>query len=118
MFLKENEAVAHLNKIRISPRKLNLVAAKIRGMDVNNALKYLAFSPKSVAKEVHKALKSAVANAENNHNLNVGSLYVSKAYVGQGMKLKRFHARAKGRGNQISKYFSHLSIVVSEREAV
>lgn len=115
MILSEKSAIANLNKVRVSPRKLNLVAAKIRGMSVNNALNYLSFSQKRIARDVKKALQSAVANAENNHGLDVGLLYVSQAYVGQGLKLNRFHARAKGRGNVISKYFSNLSIIVTEK---
>jgi large subunit ribosomal protein L22 len=115
---RNNSAVAHLNKIRVSPRKLNLVASKIRGMNVGDALDYLSFSQKRVSADVRKALQSAVANAENNHELDVDLLYVKEAYVGQGIKLRRFQARAKGRGNVINKYFSNLSIIVSEKEGV
>jgi large subunit ribosomal protein L22 len=108
-------AKAELNNIRVSPRKLNLVAAAIRGMKVDQALTYLAFSRKRIAVDVRKALASAVANAENNHGLDVDLLVVSHAYVGPAMKLKRFHARGRGKASSIEKPFSHLSIVVEEK---
>lgn len=112
----ESNARAVLNMIRVSPRKLNLVAASIRGMDVSKALVALAFSRKRIAIDVRKALQSAVANAENTHGLDVDRLYVKEAYVGKALVLKRFHARAKGRGVRVEKPFSRLSIVVSEKE--
>jgi large subunit ribosomal protein L22 len=116
--LNNKAAKAVLSNIRVSPRKLNLVAASIRGMAVDKALTYLTFSRKRVALEVRKTLASAVANAENNHNLDVDMLYVSHAYVGNGMKLRRFMARGRGKSSAIEKPFAHLSIVVEERGAL
>lgn len=107
---------AVLGAIRVSPRKLNLIAAKIRGLRVDKALNFLTFSSKRAAKDVKKNLLSAIANAENNHNMDVDRLYVHEAYVGPGIKLKRFQARAKGRAGSIYKVFSHLSIKVAEKE--
>ena len=112
----DNSARAVLNMIRVSPRKLNLVAASIRGMPVSKALIALNFSRKRIALEVRKTLQSAIANAENTHHLDVDRLYVKEAYVGKALTLKRFHARAKGRGVRIEKPFSRLSIIVSEKE--
>lgn len=109
-------AIAINKMIRVSPRKLNLIAGKIRGMRIDKALTYLAFSQKRSAVDVRKTLLSAVSNAENNHAMDIDRLFVKEAYVGQGMKMRRFQARAKGRGAPISKYFSHLSIVVEEKE--
>jgi len=114
---KNGTARAERNKIRVSPRKLNLVAKQIRGMTAARALDVLTFSPKRCASEVHKALASAVANAENNHGLDIDYLVVSSATVGQGFTMKRMHARAKGRGASIKKYFSHLFIEVTEKKA-
>lgn len=114
--MTEMIAQAVLRSIRVSPRKLNLVAAQIRGMPVQRALDSLRFCPKRVAKEVFKTLSSAVANAENNHAMDVDLLYVKEAYVGDGFRLKRFMARAKGRGDPIQKPFSHLSIKVAQKE--
>lgn len=114
---KANTARAERNKIRVSPRKLNLVAKQVRGMPVGKALDALKFSPKRCAAEVHKALASAVANAENNHGLDIDFLVVSSATVGQGFAMKRMHARAKGRGVRIKKYFSHVFIEVTEKKA-
>ena len=106
----------------VSPQKLNLVAAMIRGKKVNTALADLTFSRKRIAETVRKTLESAIANAENNHNLEVDSLIVSEAYVGKSIVMKRFHVRGRGRASRIEKPFSHLTIVVrdisSEREAV
>lgn len=113
----ENNAKAHLSNIRVSPRKLNLVAAVIRGMSAEKAMTYLTFSRKRIAVEVRKTLASAIANAENNHGLDVDRLVVAHAYVGTGMKLRRFHARGRGKASSIEKPFSHLSIVVEERGA-
>jgi large subunit ribosomal protein L22 len=101
--------------IRISPRKLNLVAQMIRGKKAEAALNELTFSPKRIAKTVKKVLQSAIANAENNHDLDVDDLVVSEASVGKNMVLKRFHARARGRGAGIEKPFSQITIVVEEQ---
>lgn len=114
--LAGNEAKAVVRNLRISPTKLNLVAGMIRGQKVSAALTQLQFSNKRIAVDVKKALQSAIANAENNHNLNVDALVVKEAYVGKSMVMKRFHARARGRGAQILKPFSHLTIVVREVE--
>jgi large subunit ribosomal protein L22 len=113
--LSDNEARSVARNLRVSPQKLNLVAAMIRGMDVNKALATLAFSRRRISSDVKKALQSAIANAENNHSLDVDRLFVKEAYVGKGLVMKRFRARAKGRGARIFKPFSHLTIVVSER---
>ena len=114
--LEANEARAILRNLRVSPTKLNLVAELIRGKKVQDALTQLQFSHKRIANDVRKVLQSAVANAENNHNLNVDALVVKEAWVGKSMVMKRFHARARGRGAQILKPFSHLTIVVRESE--
>lgn len=114
--LPANEARAVVRNLRTSPTKLNLVAEMIRGMHVQQALTQLAFSNKRIAVDVRKALQSAIANAENNHNLNVDSLVVKEAWVGKSMVLKRFHARARGRGAQILKPYSHLTIVVRDTQ--
>lgn len=113
---QQNEAMAVLRNVRTSPQKLNLVAQMIRGQKVSKALLDLEFSQKRIAKAVFKALQSAIANAENNHNLDVDRLVVKTAIVGKGLVMKRFHARAKGRAGAIQKPFSHLTIVVSERK--
>ncbi len=116
--LPENEAKAVARMLRVSPQKLNLVAALIRGKKVDTALADLQFSRKRIAVEVKKCLESAIANAENNHELDVDDLVVSEAFVGKALVLKRFHARARGRGARILKPFSNLTIVVREvREA-
>lgn len=112
----ENEARAKLRMIRISPQKLNLVAAMIRGKKVERALNDLTFSRKRIAADVKKVLESAIANAENNHGLDIDSLVVSEAYVGKNLVMKRFRARARGRGAKILKPFSELTIVVREVE--
>ena len=112
----ENEARAKLRMIRISPQKLNLVAAMIRGKKVERALNDLQFSRKRIAADVRKVLESAIANAENNHGLDIDSLIVSEAYVGKNLTMKRFRARARGRGARILKPFSELTIVVREVE--
>ena len=115
--LPENEAKAVLRMLRVSPQKLNLVAQLIRGKKVSTALADLEFSRKRIAKEVRKCLESAIANAENNHDLDVDDLVVSQAFVGKALVLKRFHARARGRGARILKPFSNLTIVVREVRA-
>src|SRR6186713_3508386 len=114
--LDENEAKAVSKMLRISPQKLNLVAQLIRGKKVSMALADLEFSRKRIALDVRKCLESAIANAENNHNLDVDDLVVSQAYVGKALVMKRFHARARGRGARIMKPFSNLTIVVREVE--
>ena len=113
--LSDSEAKSVVRNLRISPQKLNLVAAMIRGMDVNKAIATLSFSRRRISGDVKKALHSAIANAENNHSLDVDRLYVKEALVGKGIVMKRFRARAKGRGARILKPFSHLTIVVGER---
>jgi large subunit ribosomal protein L22 len=112
--LPDNEAKAVARMLRVSPQKLNLVAQLIRGKKVSTALADLEFSRKRIAKEVRKCLESAIANAENNHDLDVDDLVVSHAFVGKSLVLKRFHARARGRGARILKPFANLTIVVRE----
>ncbi len=114
--LSTNEAKARTSTIRISPQKLNLVAALIRGKKVSTALADLTFSRKRIARDVRKTLQSAVANAENNHQLDVDSLIVAEAHVGKSLVLKRWTPRARGRVGSIHKTFSHLTIVVREVE--
>jgi len=113
--LSDSQATAIGRGLRTSPRKLNLVAQSIRGMRAEAALAELTFSPKRVAHEVKKVLQSAIANAENNHDLDVDDLVVTEASVGKNMVLKRFHARARGRGARIEKPFSQITIVVEEK---
>ena len=115
--LPDNEAKAVARMLRVSPQKLNLVAQMIRGKKVATALADLEFSRKRISKEVRKCLESAVANAENNHDLDVDDLVVKEAFVGKALVLKRFHARARGRGARILKPFSNLTIVVREVQA-
>ena len=112
--LKDNEAMAVLRTIRVSPQKLNLVAAQIRGKKVATALADLTFSRKRISDTVKKTLQSAIANAENNHDLDVDSLVVAEAWVGKSVTMKRFHVRGRGRGTRILRPFSHLTIVVRE----
>jgi large subunit ribosomal protein L22 len=112
--LQAHEAQAVVKMLRTSPRKLNLVAGAIRGMHVSEALAQLTFMRKHAARDVKKLLQSAVANAENNHNLDVDNLYVAEAHVGKALVMKRFTARARGRGARILKPFSHMTIVVRE----
>ncbi|HEY6335392.1 MAG TPA: 50S ribosomal protein L22 [Alphaproteobacteria bacterium] len=113
--LGDNEAMAFAASIRTSPRKLNLVAELIRGLAAEQALAELTFSRRRIAGEVKKVLASAIANAENNHQLDVDRLYVAEASVGKALVMKRFHARARGRGARIVKPFSNLRIIVRER---
>ena len=108
------EARAKVVNVRISPQKLNLVAQSIRGLPVQKALNELEFSRKRIAKDVRKALYSAVSNAENNHNLDIDSLVVAEAFVGKNLVMKRFMARARGRASRIEKPFSEITIVVRE----
>ena len=114
--LADNEARAITRMIRVSPQKLNLVAAMIRGKKVSAALADLEFSRKRIAGTVKKTLESAIANAENNHDLDVDALFVKEAYVGKAMVMKRFHARGRGRASRIHKPFSHLTVIVREAE--
>lgn len=112
---KDGEARAFARYIRTSPQKLNLVAQMIRGKKAEQAVTELEFSSRRVSNEVKKCLESAIANAENNHNLDIDRLVVSEAYVGKSIVMKRFRARAKGRGARILKPFSNLTIVVKEQ---
>jgi large subunit ribosomal protein L22 len=112
----DTEASAYARALRVSARKLNLVAQMIRGKNANRALAELSFSPRRIAKDVKKVLQAAIANAENNHQLDVDKLYVKEASVGRAFTLKRFHARGRGRASQVEKYFANLSVVVRERE--
>jgi large subunit ribosomal protein L22 len=112
--LPENEAKAVSRVIRVSPQKLNLVAQLIRGKSAATALADLEFSRKRIAKDVRKCLESAIANAENNHDLDVDDLVVAEAHVGKSLVIKRFHARGRGRAASVLKRFSHLTIVVRE----
>jgi large subunit ribosomal protein L22 len=114
--LPENQAQAVARSLRISPQKLNLVAQMIRGKKVDRALAELAFSKKRIAGAVKKTLESAIANAENNHQLDVDQLVVSEAYVGKNLTIKRWRPRARGRVGKIIKPFSQLTVVVREVE--
>ncbi|MDX5369933.1 MAG: 50S ribosomal protein L22 [Alphaproteobacteria bacterium] len=114
--LGDNEALALGRMIRVSPQKLNLVAGMIRGKKVDQALNLLAFSTKKAAADVRKVLQSAIANAENNHDLDVDDLVVAEATVGKNLVMKRFHARARGRASRIEKPFSQIRIVVRAQE--
>jgi large subunit ribosomal protein L22 len=114
--LSDTEAKAVTRNIRVSPQKLNLVAQLIRGKKVSTALADLEFSQKRIAHDVKKTLESAIANAENNHDLDVDDLVVAQAHVGKGIVMKRFHARARGRAGRVEKPFAHLTIVVREVE--
>ena len=114
--LADTEAQAVTRNLRVSPQKLNLVAALIRGKKVNTALADLTFSRKRIAGDVKKTLESAIANAENNHNLDVDALVVKEAFVSKGLVMKRFSPRARGRVGQIQKPFANLTIVVREVE--
>ncbi len=114
--LGENQAQAVATTLRVSPQKLNLVAEMIRGLDAGDALATLSFSRRRAAIHVRKVLQSAIANAENNHNLDVDRLYVSEAMVGKAMVMKRWRARARGRVSRIQKPFSKLTVVVTERQ--
>jgi large subunit ribosomal protein L22 len=115
--LSENEAKAVARMLRVSPQKLNLVAGLIRGKKVATALADLEFSRKRIAKDVRKCLQSAIANAENNHDLDIDDLVVAEAHVGKALVMKRFTSRGRGRAARIAKPFSHLTIVVREVEA-
>jgi large subunit ribosomal protein L22 len=115
--LAETEAQAILSNIRVSPRKLNLVAGMIRNQPAGKAVATLTFSKRRIAQQVKKTLESAIANAENNHQLDVDQLVVTRAEVGKSIVMKRFMARGRGRSSRIEKWFSHLKIVVAERQA-
>jgi large subunit ribosomal protein L22 len=115
--LPENEAKAIARMLRVSPQKLNLVAQLIRGKKVATALADLQFSQKRIAKDVRKCLESAIANAENNHDLDVDDLVVAEAHVGKALVLKRFHPRGRGRMGKILKPFANLTIVVRQVES-
>ena len=114
--LADTEAKSVLRNLRVSPQKLNLVAAMIRGQDANKALATLSFSRRRIAGDVKKALQSAIANAENNHNLDVDELIVAEAYVGKNLTMKRGRPRARGRFGRIIKPFSELTIKVRQLE--
>ena len=114
--LEDTEAQAITRNIRVSPRKLNLVAALIRGRRAQDAVATLTFSKRRIAQTVKKTLESAIANAENNHRLDVDQLVVARAEVGRAIVMKRFHARGRGRSARVEKWFSHLTIVVAEQQ--
>ncbi|HVM78891.1 MAG TPA: 50S ribosomal protein L22 [Stellaceae bacterium] len=114
--LAETEAKAYLHGLKVSARKLNLVAQTIRGKSANAALAELSFSRKRIARDVKKVLQSAIANAENNHQLDVDRLVVKEASVGRAFAMSRFHSRGRGRVAHIEKYFSNLTVVVEERK--
>jgi large subunit ribosomal protein L22 len=116
--LADNEAQCTLSNLRISPRKLNLVAGLIRNQPASKAVATLTFSKRRIAQSVRKALESAIANAENNHQLDVDQLVVTRAEVGRSVVMRRFHARGRGRSARIEKWFSHLKITVAEVEPV
>jgi large subunit ribosomal protein L22 len=113
--LADNEASAFLRAIRISPQKLNLVAQLIRGKAAQTALAELTFSHRRIARDVKKVLQAAIANAENNHQLDVDRLYVKEATVGRAFVMKRFHTRGRGRSSRVEKHFAHLTVIVRER---
>ena len=113
--LNENEAASVMRGLRTSPRKLNLVAKTIRGKAASSALAELTFSRRRVARDVKKVLQAAIANAENNHQLDVDRLFVKEATVGRAFVLKRFHTRGRGRSARVEKMFAHLTVVVRER---
>jgi len=116
--LDDTEAQAITRNIRVSPRKLNLVAGMIRGLPAQNAVASLTFSKRRIAQTVKKTLESAIANAENNHQLDVDRLYVAEATVGKALVMKRFTPRARGRAARIEKAFSHLRLLLRERAEV
>ena len=113
--LDDSEASAFLRALRTSARKLNLVAQTIRGKDAAAALAELTFSHRRIAQDVKKVLQAAIANAENNHQLDVDRLYVKEATVGRAFVMKRFHTRGRGRSARVEKHFAHLTVIVRER---
>ena len=115
--LADTEAQCVVSNLRVSPQKLNLVAGLIRNQPASKAVATLTFSKRRIAGAVRKALESAIANAENNHQLDVDQLVVTRAEVGRSIVMRRFHARGRGRASRIEKWFSHLKIVVAERDA-
>jgi large subunit ribosomal protein L22 len=115
--LAENETMAVLRNVRVSPRKLDLVAGLIRGKPVAKAMAELQFSKRRIALNVRKLLQSAIANAENNHQLDVDRLEVKEASVGKALVMRRFHARGRGRSSKVQKFFSHLRLVLRETAA-
>ena len=114
--LADNEAMSIVRNLRTSPRKLNLVAQTIRGKNAASALAILAFSKRRIANDVRKAVQSAIANAENNHQLDVDRLYVAEATVGKGLVMHRWRPRARGRAFSINKPYSHLTVIMRERK--
>ena len=114
----ETEAYVVLRNVRISPQKLNLVATMIRGMDAEKALAALTFSRRRISDDVKKAVQSAIANAENNHQLDVDRLFIKEASVGKALTMRRFRPRARGRTGKIRKPFSHLTVIVGERQEI
>ena len=112
--LDETEAAASMRGLRTSPRKLNLVAQTIRGKTASAALAELTFSRRRIARDVRKVLQAAIANAENNHQLDVDRLFVKEATVGRAFALKRFHTRGRGRSARVEKMFAHLTVIVRE----
>ena len=112
----ETDALSVLKNLRVSPQKLNLVASMIRGMDAEKALAALTFSRRRISNDVKKAVQSAIANAENNHQLDVDRLFIKEAFVGKAITMRRFRPRARGRTGRLRKLFSHLTVVVSERQ--
>lgn len=116
---KDNDsAKVYLKSIKVSPKKLNIIISPIRGLIVEKALNYLSFSQKRISYQIKKALQSAIANAENNHQLDVDKLYVHEASVGKGLVMKRFKPRAKGRGVRVLKHFSNLTIKLKEQSEI
>ena len=116
---KDNDfAKVYLKSIKISPKKLNIIISPIRGLNVEKAQNYLSFSQKRISYQIKKALQSAIANAENNHQLDVDKLYVHEASVGKGLVMKRFKPRAKGRGVRVLKHFSNLTIKLKEQSEI
>ena len=116
---KDNDsAKVYLKSMKVSPKKLNIIISPIRGLIVEKALNYLSFSQKRISYQIKKALQSAIANAENNHQLDVDKLYVHEASVGKGLVMKRFRPRAKGRGARILKHFSNLTIKLKEQSEI
>lgn len=113
----DDQAQAVARNLKTSPQKLNLVAATIRGRAVESVLASLAFMPQKMAREVHKVVTAAVANAENNHGLDVDRLYVKEAFVGKSFVVRRFHARGRGRSARVTRPFSQITVVVAERGA-
>lgn len=114
--LTDKQSIAKLRSLRAAPRKVELVADLIRRANVKDALAQLAFSKKAVARPIKKLLQSAIANAENNHNLDIDRLFIKEVRVGRGIVMKRFATRARGRSAKIEKFFSNVSIVLQERE--